>query len=928
MEYNFKDIEQKWRNKWKSDNTYKVSNQTQKPKYYVLDMFPYPSGAGLHVGHPFGYIASDIFARYKRLKGFNVLHPMGFDTFGLPAEQYAIQSGQHPSKSTETNVQRYKEQLDLIGFSFDWSREVQTCDPNYYKHTQWIFTQLFQHYFCIETQAAKPISSLINIFNSDGNSNCKASTDYTETFTAAQWNTYDEKQQSDILMHYRLAYRKFGTVNWCPALGTVLANDEVKDGKSERGGYPVIKKEMPQWYLRITAYAERLLNSLDGLDWSESTKEMQRNWIGKSKGTNVFFEIADSEKKLEIFTSRIDTIFGVTFMVIAPEHHWVDELTKPEQKQAVQEYLDYVQRRSELERMSEVKTVTGVFTGSYCIHPFNKKLIPIYLGEYVLAGYGTGAIMAVPSDDERDFAFAEKFNLEVIDVVDKSNYPGSTKHDKEGIIINSDFLNGLEVPVAIEKATESIEKMQAGFAKINYKFRDAGFSRQRYWGEPFPIYYKNEIPHLIPDHELPLVLPEMQDFKPTGEGDGPLAKLENWTYNGFPLETDTMPGYAGSSWYFLAYMNENGNELHDDAIQYWQNVDFYVGGSEHAVGHLLYARMWHKFLKDIGKVQTEEPFKKLLNQGMIQGRSLVTKENQIENLPKEIRIPIELCDEKDRLSKANFNILKQKDNRFENVADTAVAWEKDENGNEFITLKPLVEKMSKSLHNVVNPDEVIHNYGADCFRLYEMFLGPIDQAKPWDTQGIEGVSKFLRKFWALFYTQENMQYKWNVSDEKATNDELKVLHKTIKKIEEDVERISLNTCVSTFMICVNELKDLKCNKKEILSELLVLLSPFAPYITAELWEKMYDCEQIFSITQNVKFPKLNETVLMESSFNYPIMIDGKKRAEVEFPVQYSQQEIEAEVKQLEIVKKWTSDIGKTIQKIIIVPKKIINIVSK
>jgi leucyl-tRNA synthetase len=928
MEYRFKEIEQKWRTVWQNDETYKVFNASSKPKYYVLDMFPYPSGAGLHVGHPFGYIASDIVARYKRLKGYNVLHPMGFDTFGLPAEQYAIQTGQHPSKSTNINVQRYKEQLDLVGFSFDWSREVQTCAPKYYATTQWIFSQLFKHYFCVENQKAQHIDQLISTFESQGNINCKAYTDYTNTFSAEQWKNFSAQAQSDILMHYRLAYRKFGTVNWCPALGTVLANDEVKEGKSERGGYPVIKKEMPQWYLRITAYAERLLNDINTIDWPESTKEMQRNWIGKSIGTNVFFEILNSNNKLEIFTSRIDTIFGVTFMVIAPEHNLVNDLTSNAQKKAVEEYLQYVQSRSELDRMSDVKTVTGVFTGAYCIHPFTKKQIPIYIGEYVLAGYGTGAIMAVPSDDDRDFAFAQKFNLDIIDVVDKSNYPNSTKHDKEGIIINSEFLNGLEVPKAIQIATEKIEEIQLGFAKINYKFRDAGFSRQRYWGEPFPIFYKNNIPQLVPEEKLPLILPDLHDFKPTGEGDGPLAKLDSWKYEGYPIETDTMPGYAGSSWYYLAYMNENGNDLKENAIEYWQNVDLYIGGSEHAVGHLLYARMWHKFLKDIGKVKTDEPFKKLLNQGMIQGRSLVTKDNQIKKLPSEIHIPISLCDEKDRLTKANFEILKQQDSRFENVDCDDILWEKDDQNKAFITLKPVVEKMSKSLFNVVNPDEVIAHYGADCFRLYEMFLGPIDQAKPWDTQGIEGVSKFLRKFWSLFYLQENMQYKWNISYEKATNIELKVLHKTIKKINEDIERISLNTCVSTLMICVNELKELKCNKIEILRELLIVLSPFAPFISAELWEKLNEKEQIFSQNQIVQFPVLNESILLENAFTYPIMIDGKKRTEIEFELSKSVQEIENEVKLNEIVLKWTIEAGRQIQKIIIVPKKIVNIVSK
>lgn len=929
MEYNFRSIEIRWQQYWKTNRTYKVSNQTDKPKYYVLDMFPYPSGAGLHVGHPFGYIASDIFARYKRLKGFNVLHPMGFDTFGLPAEQYAIQTGQHPAVSTQKNIQRYKEQLDNIGFSFDWDREVLTCEPSFYKTTQWIFTQLFSHYYCTATQKAQPIEQLLSIFNSKGNKEVDAVNDCEISFTADEWKSFSPQQQSNLLMNYRLAYQKYGTVNWCEDLGSVLANDEVINGLSERGGFPVIKKQMRQWYLRITAYAERLLQGLHEIEFTESLKEQQRNWIGRSEGCNVFFEIKNSTQKVEIFTSRVDTIFGVTFMVLAPEHTLVHEITTPTQKDAVEKYISYVKSRSEVDRMAEVKNVTGCFTGAYCIHPFTNKEIPIYIGEYVLAGYGTGAIMAVPSDDDRDFAFAEKFGLEIIDVVDKSMFPGSTKHDKEGIIINSDFLNGMEVPTAIKKATEKVEEKQIGKGKVNYRMRDAGFSRQRYWGEPFPVYYTNNIATLVPEETLPLLLPEVHDFKPTNNGESPLAKLPNWTYDNQPLETDTMPGYAGSSWYYLAYMNENGSDLHKPAIDYWQNVDLYVGGSEHAVGHLLYSRMWHKFLKDIGKVNTEEPFKKLINQGMIQGRSLITQENQIKNLPSALHIPIHLADSKDRLYKTKFAEVKANDNRFENVnEDSDIIWQQDENGAHYIQLKPVVEKMSKSLLNVVNPDEVIEKYGADCFRLYEMFLGPIDQAKPWDTQGIEGTSKFLRKMWSLFYEFKNNDYVWNVTDENPTKEEWKILHKTIKKVSDDIERFSLNTCVSTFMICVNELKDAKCNKKAILQELLILIAPFTPHIACELWQQLGNDESIFSQSQAVRYPEFDAKAVEENAFTYPIMIDGKKRTEVEFALQCTNAEIEETIRQHEVVAKWTTEIGRTIQKIIIVPKKIVNIVSK
>jgi leucyl-tRNA synthetase len=859
MHYHPENIEGKWWKHWTATRLYKVDNDTTKPKYYVLDMFPYPSGAGLHVGHPLGYIASDIFARYKRLQGFNVLHPMGYDAFGLPAEQYAIQTGVHPAKSTDDNIKRYREQLDNIGFSFDWDREVRTSDPSYYKWTQWIFLQLFHHFYDTSEDRALPIAQLIAAFEKEGNRYVQAACSQDTIFTAKEWLLMSAKEKDDVLMNYRLAYRKTGYVNWCEALGTVLANDEVKDGFSERGGHPVEKKAMMQWSLRITAYAERLLNDLDTLEWSDALKAMQRNWIGRSEGAKVFFDVDGYDLKLEIFTTRPDTIFGATYMVLAPEHDWVSLITTPDRKNAVDDYLEYVSGRSEVDRMSEVKEVTGVFTGAHCIHPFTGKKIPIWLGEYVLKDYGTGAIMAVPSDDERDQIFATKFGLEIIPVVDKTNFPGATIHEKVGQMINSDFLNGMEVKDAIQEMFSRIEKMGIGSKKINYKLRDANYSRQRYWGEPFPIAYDNEgVAHALDMDKLPLELPELENFQPASGGKSPVARAEDWVtqISGMELETDTMPGFAGSSWYFLRYMDARNDQAFasKEAIQYWQDVDLYVGGTEHAVGHLMYSRCWHKFLYDLGYVPTIEPFKKLINQGMITAYGYYAEnlkfgdDDQVyignqKDLTADVQFnagsPIRLAyvldylDGQYRLTKDKFDEYYRNIGQQHNVVgdQSKYFWVKDENGTEYFTVNIVQEKMSKSKYNVQNPDEVVARYGADCFRMYEMFLGPIEQSKPWDTKGIDGVNRFLRKYWSLYYSDKG----WNLSDENPIAEEYKILHTTIKKVTEDIERFSFNTCVSAFMMCVNELKRLECNKRKILEPLNTLLAPFAPFITEELW---------------------------------------------------------------------------------------------
>jgi leucyl-tRNA synthetase len=1044
MDYNPRQIEQKWKEFWNKNQIYKVTNSTKKPKFYVLDMFPYPSGSGLHVGHPLGYIASDIFARYKRHKGFNVLHPMGYDAFGLPAEQYAIQTGVHPATSTDENIERYREQLDNIGFSFDWSRQVKTSDPSYYKWTQWLFLQLFENYYDNDVNKASSIEDLKNRFATEGNTTVNAATTQEETFSAPEWNAMTAGEQDDILMNYRLAYRKVGYVNWCEELGTVLANDEVKDGVSERGGFAVERRAMLQWSLRITAYAEKMLNSLEALEWTDSLKAQQRNWIGRSEGAIVFFDIdptpstregrsetSESQEKIEVFTTRPDTVFGVTFMVLAPEHDFVSEITTAAQKNEIEEYLTYFNTRSERERMAEVKEVTGAFTGAYAINPFTNTRIPIYISEYVLKDYGTGAIMAVPSDDERDNRFAEKFGIEIIEVIDKSDYPGATMDDKIGKMINSGFLNGLEVKDAIRQAIDAIDKKGIGQGKINYRLRDANYSRQRYWGEPFPIRYKDGVSIPLTLEELPLNLPDLDDYKPSSGGKSPLARLDNWVNleDGSVRETDTMPGFAGSSWYFLRYMDATNDErfVGEDAINYWQDVDLYVGGTEHAVGHLMYARFWHKVLFEKGLVPTNEPFKKLINQGMIQGRSnFVYRANEAlaEQILKrklkehgfdfqteypvagryvdfampqhKLAIEVKSSDDLERFiesSKADYaaegwkilglsmQYLAKNFKNFDKIIDKinrAIAGDIDNSHihdddtvrpvffshdfveshqldkyvttlhvdvniveNDFLDVEAFkkwrpdyenaifvlnhegkylcghaVEKMSKSKYNIVNPDLMVEKYGADCFRMYEMFLGPIEQSKPWNTNGIEGVSKFLRKFWGLFYNGEN----FDVSDAEPTKAEYKILHTAIKKVTDDIERFSLNTCVSAFMVLANDLKAANCNKKAILQEFVILIAPFAPHIAEELWQQLGNKETVV----DAQFPKLNEAYLKEDSFTYPIAINGKMREKIDLPADMSSKDAEAAALALPKIQKHIE--GKTIRKVIVVPKRMINIV--
>lgn len=920
-EYNHREVEKKWQQYWEENQIYKVSIDKSRPKYYILDMFPYPSGAGLHVGHPLGYIATDIISRFKRLKGFNVLHPMGFDAFGLPAEQYAIQTGQHPAITTDTNIARYKEQLRNLGFSYDWSREVRTSEPSYYKWTQWIFKQLFNSWYNNETDKAESIDTLIAAFAKSGNANVKAACDEdTPSFSAKEWNSWSEEDQQRMLLKYRLTYIAETTVNWCPALGTVLSNDEVKDGFSERGGHPVVKKTMPQWSMRITAYADRLLSGLDNIDWPEPVKEMQRNWIGKSFGAEVDFQIENSDKSIRVFTTRIDTIYGVTFMVLAPEAEIVQELTTPEQKEEIEAYIEVAKNRSERERMSDVKTVSGVFTGSYVINPFSGEKVPIWIADYVLAGYGTGAVMAVPSGDQRDFDFAKKFDLPIVQIIDQQKIT-DTEADptKEGKMINSGMLDGLSPLEAIEKANEFIVEKGIGTPKVNYRIRDAIFGRQRYWGEPLPVYYKEGIPYLLEDSELPLELPEVDKFLPTEDGEPPLGRAENWTTsNGDPYELTTMPGWAGSSWYFFRYMDpENDQEFaSEEARSYWQQVDFYMGGSEHATGHLLYSRFWTKFLYDRGFIQVDEYAKKLVNQGMIQGRSnflyRVKNENKYVSfgLRKDydtypVHVDVNMVND-DVLDVAAFK---------KSLPDAAEAEFILEDGKYICGSE--VEKMSKSKYNVVNPDDLVERYGADTLRMYEMFLGPIEQSKPWNTNGIEGVYKFLRKFWGLFHDQ-NSNFK--VSDEAATKDELKVLHGLLKKIEEDVERLSLNTSVSNFMIAVNELGSLKCNKRAILEPMTIALAPYAPYQAEELWSLLGHQQTIFNAT----FPDFQEEYLKQDSFEYPIMVNGKMRAKVQLAADLPNDEIQKQALAHPNVEKWLE--GKTPKKVIIVPKKIVNVV--
>ena len=921
MEYNFKEVEKKWQSYWQENKTYRVEVDPSKPKYYVLDMFPYPSGAGLHVGHPLGYIASDIYSRYKHLKGFNVLHPMGYDAYGLPAEQYAIQTGQHPAITTEKNIRRYREQMDKIGFSFDWDREIRTCDPEYYKWTQWTFIQMFNSFYCYDEQKAMPITELVKAFEAVGTQGLNVACGEEMDFTAEEWKNKSTKEQQEILLNYRLAYLADTMVNWCPQLGTVLANDEVKAGLSLRGGYTVVQKKMRQWSLRVSAYAQRLLDGLDNIDWSDSLKDIQRNWIGRSQGADVKFDVKDSDLKLEIFTTRPDTIFGVSFMVLAPESDYVKPLTTPEQADAVAEYLDYVSKRTERERQTEVKKVTGVFTGSYAINPFTNEAIPIWISEYVLSGYGTGAIMAVPGHDSRDYAFAKHFNLPIVPVVDdgEGHDMSEGSYDaKAGKMINSGIINGMEVKEAIAYIAGEVEKRGIGKSKINYRLRDAIFSRQRYWGEPFPVYYKDDLPYMLDESKLPLELPEVDKYLPTESGEPPLGRAKNWkTEDGYPLELNTMPGFAGSSAYFLRYMDpHNNNTLVDHEIcNYWKNVDLYLGGSEHATGHLIYARFWNMFLYDLGVACEEEPFKKLINQGMIQGRSNFVYRIQGTNT----FVSVGLKDQyKTTEIHVDVNIVKN------DVLDQDAfrAWMPEYANAEFILENGkyicgwAIEKMSKSMFNVVNPDTIIEEYGADTLRLYEMFLGPLEFSKPWDTQGIDGVYKFLRKFWRLFQVGED----FSVSDEAPSKEELKVLHKTIKKVEYDIENFSFNTSIPAFMICTNELTALKCNKRAVLEPLVIALAPFAPHMAEELWSLLGHSQ---SITKE-SFPKWEEKFLVEDAFEYPVSFNGKVRFKLSMPLTATNADIEAAVKAAPESTKWLE--GKEIKKMIIVPKKIVNVV--
>ncbi len=920
-EYDYRSIEQKWQRFWSENKTFKTDINLSKPKFYSLDMFPYPSGAGLHVGHPLGYIASDIVSRYKRLKGFNVLHPMGFDSFGLPAEQYAIQTGQHPAVTTKQNIERYIEQLNNLGFSFDWDREVRTSDPSYYKWTQWIFMQLFNSWYNYETDKAEPIETLVAEFKMRGNTHVNAACDEdTPHFTADAWARLSEKEQQDLLLKYRLTFLSEAVVNWCPQLGTVLANDEVIGGVSERGGYPVERKLMKQWMMRITAYAERLLQGLDTIDWPEPVKEMQRNWIGKSVGAELHFPVDGHEHKhITVFTTRIDTIFGVSFVVLAPEHEYVEEITSAEQRAEVEEYVSWAKNRSERDRMSDVKTVTGVFTGAYAINPISGEKVPVWIADYVLAGYGTGAVMAVPGHDTRDYAFAKKFNLPIPEVVAGGDLSKEAFAAKEGKIINSDFLNGLDVKEAIKAGIQRAEELGVGKARINYRMRDAVFGRQRYWGEPVPVYYKDGIPALLAESELPLVLPEVDAYLPTETGEPPLGRAQGWKYRGeYEYELSTMPGWAGSSWYWYRYMDpQNDQEFASkEAIDYWQNVDLYIGGSEHATGHLLYSRFWNKFLFDLGLVNQDEPFKKLINQGMIQGRSNFVYRIKDSNT----FVSFGLKDQYETTAlHVDVNIVENDVLDLEKFK----AWRPDFADAEFIledgkyVVGVEIEKMSKSKHNVVNPDVLVEEYGADTLRMYEMFLGPLEQFKPWNTNGMDGVYKFLRRFWKLFFDEQG---NYAVTDEQPTPAELKSLHKTIKKVEEDIERFSFGTSVSQFMICVNELTALKTKKRAILEPLTVVLASFAPHISEELWSRLGHSE---SITY-AAYPEWKEEFLTESTFDYPISVNGKVKTKLTFDLKASKEDVEKEVLASEAVQKLLE--GKPVKKVIVVPGKIVNVV--
>ena len=917
MDYNFREIERKWQSYWKDNSTYKVDIDRSKPKCYVLDMFPYPSGAGLHVGHPLGYIASDIYSRYKRLCGFNVLHPMGYDSYGLPAEQYAIQTGQHPAVTTTKNINRYREQLDKIGFCYDWSREVRTCEPAYYKWTQWAFIQMFNSYYDNDCDKAKPISELVAKFEKEGSSSVNAACSEDLSFSAAEWAAMDEKKQQSVLMNYRIAYLADTKVNFCPKLGCVLANDEISEGLSIRGGYPVEQRVMRQWSLRVSAYAQRLLDGLDRLDWTDSLKETQRNWIGRSEGTEMRFKIKDKDVDFEIFTTRADTIFGVTFMVLAPESAYVDMVTTPEQRAAVDEYLAAVKRRTERERLAD-RRVTGVFSGAYAINPLTGKEIPVWISDYVLSGYGTGAIMAVPAHDSRDYAFAKHFNLPIIPVIEGCDVSEQSFDAKDGIMTNSGFLNGMTVKEAIAATKVYVKEHNLGRVKVNYRLRDAIFSRQRYWGEPFPVYYKDGIPHVLDEKSLPLELPEIENFLPTASGEPPLGHAKNWcTKEGYPFELNTMPGFAGSSAYFLRYMDpHNDNALVSrEANDYWQNVDLYLGGTEHATGHLIYSRFWNKFLYDLGLICQDEPFKKLINQGMIQGRSNFVYRIKDTNT----FVSLNLKDQYEVTPiHVDVNIVSN------DVLDIEAFknWMPDFKNAEFILEDGkyicgwAVEKMSKSMFNVVNPDVIVEKYGADTLRLYEMFLGPLEASKPWDTNGIDGVHRFLKKFWAMFYDKDQL----NVSDAPLTAEELKSVHKLIKKVTADVESFSFNTSVAAFMICLNELSALKCNKKAALETLCILLAPFAPHISEELYHELGHNTTIC----DAQWPKYDEQYLKESNCKYAISFNGKVKNTMELPIDMSKEDVEKTVVSSETVTKILA--GKPIKKVIVVPGKIVNIV--
>ena len=921
MEYNHREIEARWQQYWKDNNVYKCEIDHSRPKFYVLDMFPYPSGAGLHVGHPLGYIASDIYSRYKRLKGFNVLHPMGYDAYGLPAEQYAIQTGQHPEVTTRKNIDRYRSQLDKIGFSYDWSREIKTCDPEFYKWTQWAFMEMFNHYYDTAADKALPIADLVKHFEKEGSKGVKAVCSKELDFTADQWNAMTEKEKSDTLMNYRIAYLGNTMVNWCPALGTVLANDEVSEGVSVRGGYPVEQKLMYQWCLRVSAYAQRLLDGLDKLDWTESLKETQRNWIGRSEGAEMRFHVDNSDIDLEIFTTRADTVFGVTFMVLAPESKYVDMITTPEQKEAVKEYIDSIKHKTERERMIE-KKVTGVFTGAYAINPLSGKKIPVWVSDYVLAGYGTGAIMAVPAHDSRDYAFARHFDLPIIPLIEGADVSEQSFDAKEGKMINSEGpelnLNGMEVKDAIARTKQFIEEKGIGKVKVNYRLRDAIFSRQRYWGEPFPVYYKDGIPTMMDIESLPLLLPEVDKYLPTESGEPPLGRAENWkTPEGYPIELNTMPGFAGSSAYYLRYMDPHNNDalVSEEADNYWRNVDLYIGGTEHATGHLIYSRFWNKFLYDLGKVCEAEPFRKLINQGMIQGRSNFVYRIKDTNT----FVSVGLKDQYDVTPiHVDVNIVS---NDILDL-DKFRAWRPEFATAEFVledgkyVCGYAVEKMSKSMFNVVNPDDIVERYGADTLRLYEMFLGPLEQSKPWDTNGIDGVNRYLKKLWGLFYKNDQL----TVTDAEPTAENLKTLHKLIKKVTTDIENFSYNTSISAFMIALSELTQQKCTSRQVLEQYLILLAPFAPHIAEELWHAMGNTTTIC----DAAWPEFNEEYVKESSVKMAVSFNGKARYTIEVPADMPAAEVEKVALAHEGAAKWTE--GKTVRKVIVVPGKIVNIV--